>query len=116
MLRRMGGLTATQKFARFFLLPGVDHSVQGPGPVPTALVETLVSRVEEGKAVGMLRGEQRDQSGKVIRTRPLFPYPRVAKYRGRGNKDDAASHIQQPSPWRATGSRLCRPLANGLRG
>jgi feruloyl esterase len=98
VMQRMGGLKATQKFARFFLLPGVDHSVGGPGPAPTRLVETIVSWVEEGKAVERLRGEQRDQSGKVIRTRPLYPYPRVAKYRGRGNKDDAASYISSLPP------------------
>jgi hypothetical protein len=98
VVQRMGGLKATQKFARFFLLPGVNHSVQGPGPAPTRLVETLVSWVEEGKAVEMLHGEQRDRSGRVIRARPLFPYPRVAKYRGRGDKDDAASYISSLPP------------------
>lgn len=96
--QRMGGPKATQKFARFFLLPGVGHSVQGPGPAPTRLVEAIVSWVEEGKAVEMLRGEQRDPSGKVIRTRPLFPYPRVAKYRGRGSQDDAGSYISSVPP------------------
>ena len=93
VVQRMGGLKATQKFARFFLLPGVDHSVGGPGPAPIRLAETIVSWVEEDKAPGMLHGEQRDPSGKVIRTRPLFPYPHAAKYRGRGSKDDAASYV-----------------------
>ena len=69
-----------------FLLPGVNHSVQGPGPAPTRLVESLVSWVEEGKAVEMLHAEQRDQSGSVIRTRSLYPYPRVARNRGRGKE------------------------------
>jgi hypothetical protein len=86
MVKRMGGLKATQKFARFFLLPGVNHSVQGPGPAPTRLVESLVRWVEEGKAVEMLHAEQRDPSGSVIRTRTLYPYPRVARNRGRGKK------------------------------
>jgi hypothetical protein len=93
VVRRMGGLKATQKFARFFLLPGVNHSVQGPGPAPTRLLESIVSWVEEGKAVEVLRGEQRDASGRVTRTRPLFPFPRTAKYRGRGNPDEAGSYV-----------------------
>jgi hypothetical protein len=102
VVQRMGGLKATQRFARFFLLPGVNHSVQGPGPAPppTRLVESIVSWVEEGKPLEVLHGEQRDRNGKVIRTRPLFPYPRVAKYRGRGNPDDGASYVSSPPPGR----------------
>jgi feruloyl esterase len=33
--------------------------------------------------------EHRDHAGKVIRTRPLFPYPQIAKYKGSGSTDDA---------------------------
>ena len=29
--------------------------------------------------------------GKAVRTRPLCPYPKVAKYKGSGSMDDAAS-------------------------
>jgi feruloyl esterase len=36
----------------------------------------------------LLIAEKRDASGKVIRTRPLFPYPQSAKYEGSGNKDE----------------------------
>jgi hypothetical protein len=49
-------------------------------------VESLVSWVEEGKAVEMLQAEQRDRSGSVIRTRTLYPYPRVARNRGRSQE------------------------------
>jgi len=35
-----------------------------------------------------LIAEKRDASGKVIRTRPLFPYPQVAKYKGSGSTDE----------------------------
>ena len=37
--------------------------------------------------------EKRDASGKVIRSRPLFPYPQAAKYKGSGNPDDAENFI-----------------------
>jgi hypothetical protein len=93
VIRAMGGLKETQKFARFFLAPGVNHSMQGPGPAPTRLVETIVRWVEEGDAPERLLGEQRDSTGKVTRTRPLFPFPLAARYRGRGNPDDAASYV-----------------------
>jgi feruloyl esterase len=38
--------------------------------------EVLASRVEHGK---------------VMRTRPLCPYPQVATYQGKGSTDDAAN-------------------------
>ena len=35
-----------------------------------------------------LIAEKRDVSGKVIRTRPLFPYPQAAKYQNSGSIDE----------------------------
>jgi len=32
-----------------------------------------------------------DANGNVLRSRPLCPYPRVARYRGKGSTDDAAN-------------------------
>jgi hypothetical protein len=32
-------------------------------------------------------------AGKVDRTRPLCPYPQVAKYKGTGSIDDAANFV-----------------------
>jgi feruloyl esterase len=40
-----------------------------------------------------LTATRRDQTGTVIRTRPLCPYPLVAKYKGIGSTDDAASFV-----------------------
>jgi len=31
------------------------------------------------------------ESGQTTRTRPLCPYPQVARYQGKGNVDDAAN-------------------------
>jgi Tannase and feruloyl esterase len=86
---RMGGEKDTAKFARLFLVPGVDHGFRGAGVTPTGQMEALVRWVEEGKAPEKLIGEKRDAKGKVIRTRPLFPYPQVAKYKGKGSTDEA---------------------------
>ena len=46
--------------------------------------------VEQGLAPERVLATQ-SASGKVVRTRPLCPYPQVAKYRGTGSVDDAAS-------------------------
>jgi len=33
----------------------------------------------------------RMEAGKAVRTRPLCPYPQIAKYKGSGSIDDAAN-------------------------
>lgn len=96
VMARMGAETA--QFARLFLVPGVDHGFRGPGPTPTGQFEALIRWVEEGRAPDMLLGERRDPSGKVIGTRPLFPYPRVARYKGTGNPEDAANYSSVVPP------------------
>jgi feruloyl esterase len=97
--QRMGGAEKTAQFARLFLTPGVDHGFRGRGPTPTGQFEAVIRWVEEGKAPEMLLGERRDPNNKVIGTRPLFPYPRVAKYRGSGSTDDAENFVSSvPEP------------------
>ena len=46
--------------------------------------------VEQGKAPEKLNASH-STNGKVDRTRPLCPYPQVAKYQGTGSIDDAAN-------------------------
>lgn len=85
---QMGGPKKTSRFARLFLVPGVDHGFRGPGPTPTGYFEALMRWVEDGKAPDMLMGERRDQSGKVIGKRPLYPYPSISIYKGSGDPED----------------------------
>lgn len=91
MVDEMGGARETAKFARLFMAPGVGHCAGGTGPSPVDVLDTLRAWVEEGDAPERLRAERRDQTGAVSRSRPLCPYPRVARYRGNGSTDDAAS-------------------------
>ena len=93
--QRMGGEKNTAKFARLFLAPGVDHGFRGPGATPIGLNEAIIRWVEEGKAPDKLIAEKRDVSRKVIRTRPLFPYPQVAIYKGRGNTNETANFVSK---------------------
>jgi hypothetical protein len=93
ILQRMGGREAVGRFARLFLAPGVDHGFRGPGATPVGQMEAIVRWVEHGTPPDMLTAERRDGSGKVIRTRPLFPYPQVAKYKGNGSTDDAENFV-----------------------
>ena len=89
--QQMGGAERTAQFARLFLVPGVDHGFRGAGATPVGFNEAILRWVEEGQAPDKLMSEKRDASGKVTRTRPLFPYPQIAKYKGDGSTDDAAS-------------------------
>ncbi len=97
--QRMGGAEKTTQFARLFLVPGVNHGFRGAGPAPTSVVDAMVRWVEEGEAPERLLAERRDEAGKLIRTRPLFPYPAVARYVGHGSTDEAANfEPAQPRP------------------
>jgi feruloyl esterase len=50
--------------------------------------------VETGRAPEMMTASHRTE-GKVDRTRPLCPYPQVAKYRGTGSIDEAVNFTCQ---------------------
>jgi len=89
------GEKKTAEFTRLFLVPGVDHGFRGAGATPIALNEAIIRWVEAGRAPDKLIAEKRDKSGKVTRTRPLFPFPQVAKYKGSGSTDDAASFVSR---------------------
>jgi hypothetical protein len=87
--KQMGGEGAS-KFARLFLAPGVGHCGGGPGPQPDGQFDAVVQWVEKGQAPEMLHAVRREK-GAVVRTRPLCPFPLMAKYRGSGSTDDQAS-------------------------
>lgn len=91
---RMGGPSKTARFARLFLIPGVDHGFRGAGATPTGQMEALINWVEEDRAPDKLMSEHRDSKGKVTRRRPLFPYPQFARYKGSGNPDEAENFVK----------------------
>jgi feruloyl esterase len=55
------------------------------------MLSALEAWVEQGKAPDSLVASK-IQADKVVRTRRLCPYPRVAKYRGSGSSDEASSY------------------------
>jgi feruloyl esterase len=78
----------TDSFLRLFMAPGVAHCAGGAGPQPTGLLQAVVDWVEHGKAPDSLLASRTDAG--VTRTRPLCPYPQVARYTG-GDTNSAAS-------------------------
>ena len=88
----MGGAAKASGNIRLFLEPGMGHCRGGEGPNVFDKVGALEQWVEQGKAPEkMLASHLKD--GKVDRTRPLCPYPQVAKYNGSGSIDDAANFV-----------------------
>jgi len=84
------GRAYTDEYLRLFMLPGVGHCRGGAGPDQADWVAALAGWVEQGKAPASITA-RRQQDGKVVMTRPLCPHPQVARYRGRGDSNDAAS-------------------------
>jgi feruloyl esterase len=87
----MGGLAATQRFARLFMFPGMYHCFGGTGPSAFDLLTPLLNWVETGVAPDRVVAAM--AGGPVARTRPVFPYPLVARYDGSGSTDDAANFV-----------------------
>ena len=83
VVQQMGGWEKVMPFARLFLIPGAGH---GNGGVGNGGVDAIIRWVEEAVAPDKLINK-----GQNARTRPLFPYPAVAKYKSSGSTDDAAS-------------------------
>ena len=68
----------------------MGHCGGGEGPSVFDKVGPLEQWVEQGKTPEVLVASH-IAGGQVDRTRPLCPYPQVAKYKGTGSIDDAAS-------------------------
>ncbi|MBM3787425.1 MAG: tannase/feruloyl esterase family alpha/beta hydrolase [Acidobacteria bacterium] len=84
------GQNATRDFYRLFMVPGMYHCSGGPGCGSVDWLAAVMDWVEKGIAPEQLIGAH-VEGGKTTRTRPLCPYPQVAKYKGSGSIDDAAN-------------------------
>ena len=80
----------TADFFRLFMIPGMAHCSGGTGPDQHDPMTAIINSVEKGRAPESIRAS-RVVDSEVVRTRPLCPYPQVARYTGRGSMDDAAN-------------------------
>ncbi|MEP7338057.1 MAG: tannase/feruloyl esterase family alpha/beta hydrolase [Acidobacteriota bacterium] len=94
-------------FMRLFMVPGMQHCAGGPGPNSFGAMVTreqsdpqhdltlaLERWVEAGVAPDQIIASKRqsqDAKSPVVRTRPLCPYPQIARYKGSGSTDEAAN-------------------------
>ncbi|HXW06158.1 MAG TPA: tannase/feruloyl esterase family alpha/beta hydrolase [Vicinamibacterales bacterium] len=96
-VRQTMGAGATD-FFRLFMMPGVFHCAGGVGPDRFDAITTLAQWVEQGVAPDRIVASK-VVDGKTTRTRPLCPYPQVAKHSGSGSIDDAANFVcTAPAP------------------
>lgn len=84
------GVERANGSVRLFMAPGVDHCAGGEGAFDIDALAAIDAWVESGKAPERLVAG-RPLPGGARRTRPLCPYPQVARYRGQGSSDAASS-------------------------
>jgi feruloyl esterase len=107
------GQRNTDKFLRFFMVPGMQHCGGGPGPNSFGqrgnappfdpehnIYSALEQWVEKGAAPGTIIAtkyvDDSNPTQGVKMTRPLCTYPLVAKYKGTGDTNDAANFVCAP--------------------
>jgi feruloyl esterase len=77
---------------RLFMAPGMNHCGGGDGPNKFDMLTALEAWRERGTAPDAVVASHATD-GKVDRTRPLCPYPEVAKYTGGGSTNVATNFV-----------------------
>jgi feruloyl esterase len=100
------GETKAESAVRLYMVPGMQHCGFGPGATEFGqgmgvrgdasrdVFTALEEWVEKGSAPAVLTATKSEGKGaerKVVMTRPLCPYPQVAKYDGKGDTAKAGS-------------------------
>jgi len=115
VIKKIGSLSQTEDFYRLFMVPGMMHCGAGPGPnlfgnmmdfvaandVDHNIYAALERWVEQGVAPDRIiakKYQDDDPAKGVEMTRPLCPYPQVAKWSGKGATSEAQNwSCQAPS-------------------
>jgi len=111
-MQKVMGEAKVSQFARMFLFPGGYHCNGGDGPFDFALLSYVMSWVEGGVAPNSVMASHAPQGAgrggrgggrggpapAPDRTRPVFPYPMVAVYKGSGDINEAANFEGKPGP------------------
>jgi feruloyl esterase len=88
----LGGPAKAETSVRLFMASGMGHCTGGEGPSRFDMLSSLEQWVERGAAPERIVASQL-RNDVVVRTRPLCPYPKVAKYSGSGSAADAANFV-----------------------
>lgn len=114
------GLQETEAFIRLYMVPGMHHLYGGPGPnffgqfdfstidpklqgvaaatdpqhnISSALEQWVEKGTPPASIIAAKYVNDTDPSQGVKMTRPLCPYPQIAKYKGTGDTNDAANFV-----------------------
>lgn len=87
---RQGGMAAIRNWFRLFMVPGMFHCRGGNAPNSFDFMPGIAAWVEQGTVPDGIVASQRDGDD-IVRTRPLYAYPAVAKYDGKGDVNLASS-------------------------
>jgi feruloyl esterase len=79
---------------RLFMIPDMGHCGGGDAPTVTDMLTAIDQWVDKGKAPDRIIAS-RPPNQKPM-TRPICPYPQIAKYKGLGSIDDAANFECKP--------------------
>jgi len=105
VIAKMGAKQAGE-VVELYMVPGMQHCGGGPGVTEFgaqgaaadprhSVAQALEQWVEHGTAPGEIVATKYKIDGNpasgLVRTRPLCPYPQVARYKGSGSTDDAAN-------------------------
>jgi feruloyl esterase len=90
------GKSQVESFVRTYFAPGMFHCFGGTGPSVFDAMTPLVAWVEHKEAPQAILATQPGPNGSVVRSRPLCPYPQVARYKGSGSVTDAGSFECRP--------------------
>ncbi|HEX3145417.1 MAG TPA: tannase/feruloyl esterase family alpha/beta hydrolase [Pyrinomonadaceae bacterium] len=104
------GQRDSESFMRLFMVPGMSHCGGGPGPnvfgqagaassddsehnIYRALEQWVEKGVAPEQLIATRYKDDRNPTQGVKMTRPLCAYPKVAKYKGSGDANDAANFV-----------------------
>jgi len=90
VLEATSGKGNSAEWIRLYMVPGMAHCSGGEGPDTFDKIGVMEKWVENGQVPAEIIASHQT-AGKVDRTRPLCPYPQVARYKGAGSIDDAAN-------------------------
>ena len=93
LVDEQGSLDKTQRFARLFVVPGMNHCGGGPATSQFDAFSAVVNWVEHGAAPASLLGTAPSGTPWPGRTRPLCAYPAQARYLGQGSIEAASSFV-----------------------
>jgi feruloyl esterase len=93
-VRARMGVRQTDDVARLFMVPGMSHCIGGPGTDNFDMLTALEQWEDKGMAPDRIVAEKRVLgflapagwwTGPLIRSRPLCPYPKIARWNGIGS-------------------------------